>query len=174
MSLQQSKSAAEAGIDVARASRRVDPELLLFSERDVYAGRVQVSTGIGVLVEMPFWDTRDHKVAWARAEFYQHQADLLNQKNDLDNELRKNHLHLLHLIEQAQHYRKFIIKPAREILELSQLGFKSGEIDLLNFIDAHNTYYDAQAKYLNLIFEGWIETAELRYSTGQLMSEAKQ
>ena len=174
MSLQQSKLAAEAGIDVARATRRVDPELLLFSERDVYAGRVQVSTGIGILVEMPFWNSSDHKVAQARAEYYQQQAELKNQQNNLDNNLHKNHFHLQHLIEQANHYRDFIIVPAREILDLSQRGFRSGEIDILNFIDAHNTYYDAQANYLKLLHKGWLETAELRYSTGQLLSEVSQ
>ena len=57
------------------------------------------------------------------------------------------------------------------LMLLSVYGFRSGEIDMLNFIDAHNTYYDAQANHQKLLYDGWLETSELRYSTGQLLSE---
>lgn len=170
-SLNESTTAAEAGIDVAKSKRRVDPELLFFSTRDVYAGRVQVSTGVAVMVEVPLWNSNDRKVAQARAEFYRKQSELKTNRRDLNNRLRKSNLHLAHIIEQAKHYREHIQVPAREILDLSSLGFKSGEINLLSFIDAHNTYYGAQAKYLMLIYQAWLEKAEVRYSSGQMLTE---
>ena len=171
MSLEQSRTAAETGIEVARAQRRIDPELKLFSTRDVYAGREQTSIGVSLMFEVPLWKSSNRKVTQARAELYQQQAELKMQQRDLNNRLRRNRLHLQHLIEQAKHYSEHILEPAQEILQLSQNGYRSGEIDLLNFIDAHNTYYDAQARYLKLIYEGWLETAELRYSAGQLLTE---
>ncbi|MGB5398069.1 MAG: TolC family protein [Gammaproteobacteria bacterium] len=171
ISLQLSKQAAEAGIDVSRAQRRVDPELKLFTTRDVYAGKEQNSTGIALMFEIPLWQKNGRKVARARADFQQQQAELSVQQRELGSQLRKSHLHLEHLIEQADHYRDYILQPAKEILQLSQRGFRSGEIDLLNFIDAHNTYYDARSKYLMLVYDGWLETADLRYSAGQMLAE---
>jgi len=171
MSLEQLKTAAETGIEVARAQRRIDPELKLFSTRDVYAGREQTSTGVSLMFEIPLWQSSNRQVTRARAEYYQQQAELKMQQRDLNSRLRRNRLHLQHLIEQAKHYSEHILVPAQEILHLSRSGYRSGEIDLLNFIDAHNTYYDAQTKHLRLIYEGWLETAELRYSAGQLLTE---
>lgn len=169
--LKNSTTAAEVGIDVAKSSRRVDPELVLFSTRDVYAGRVQNSTGIALMVEVPLWNSNDKKVARARSQFYQQQAELKINRRNLESRLRKSNLHLAHVIEQAKHYREHIKAPAREILDLSSLGFKSGEINLLTFMDAHNTYYEAQAHYLMLVYQGWLETAEVRYTAGQMLTE---
>lgn len=171
MSLEQSKTVAETGIEIARAQRRIDPELKLFSTRDVYAGREQTSTGVSLMFEIPLWQNSNRKVTRARADFYQQQAELKMQQRELNSRLRRNRLHLQHLIEQAKHYSEHILAPAQEILQLSQSGYRSGEIDLLHFIDAHNTYYDAQARHLRLIYEGWLETAELRYNAGQLLTE---
>jgi len=173
ISLQQSKSAAETGIEVARAKRRIDPELKLFSTRGVYAGREQTSNGIALQFEVPLWQSNDRIVARARADYHQQQSDLNIKQRDLDNQLRKSHMHIKHLIEQSKHYREKILTPANEILQLSSRGFRSGEINLLNFIDAHDTYYDAKAKYLMLIFEGWLETAEVRYSSGKMLVEVE-
>jgi len=172
MSLQQSKMAAEASIEVARDGRRVYPELKLSSTRDVFAGREQTSTGVALMFEMPLWNSANSKVTRARAEFHQRQADYNTKRRDLNSQLRKSHLHMQHLLEQADHYSKRILTPAREILELSSRGFRSGEIDLLNFIDAHNTFYDAKSNYLRLVYEGWLETADVRYNAGEMLTEA--
>ena len=171
LSLQLSSQAAEAGIDVSREQRRIDPELKLFTTRDVYAGKEQNSTGVALMFEIPLWQKNDRNIARARADFQQQQAEFSVQQRELGSQLRKSHLHLQHLIEQADHYRDFILQPAKEILQLSQRGFRSGEIDLLNFIDAHNTFYDARSKYLLLVYDGWLETTDLRYSTGQILAE---
>ena len=171
MSLEQSKTAAEAGIEVAHTERRIYPELKISSSRDVFAGREQTSTGVELMIEVPFWNSNNHKVTRARASFHQSQADLSTTRRDLNSQLRKSHLHMQHLLEQAHHYSERILTPAREILELSSRGFRSGEIDLLNFIDAHNTYYDAQSNYIRLIYEGWLEIADVRYNAGQMLTE---
>jgi outer membrane protein TolC len=36
----------------------------------------------------------------------------------------------------------------------------------LALVDASNTYFDAQARYLELLRDAWIEAAELRLAAG--------
>ena len=52
------------------------------------------------------------------------------------------------------------------MLELTQKGYSTGEQNGLALVDASNTYFDAQARYLELLRDAWIEAAELRLAAG--------
>jgi len=87
-------------------------------------------------------------------------------RRDLSNRVRQSHLHLGHLIEQAEHYRTHLLQPARHVLDLTRKGYTAGEQNGLALVDASNTYFDAQARYLELLRDAWVEAAELRLAAG--------
>ena len=163
---QQLRAASRAGVDVARAQRYADPTISIFREQDTLANSRQNYTGIMLGVHIPLWNKGDGGVARARAEADKVDAQLDVQRRDLDSRLRQSHLHLGHLIEQAEHYRTRLLVPARQVLTLTRKAYTSGEQNGLALVDANNTYFEAQARYLDLLHEAWIETAELRLAAG--------
>ena len=162
----QTIAASKAGVAVARSQRFADPTLTLFRGEEFLANRRQESTGIMLSVEVPLWNRNDGRVTEARYAVYQAQAELSLKQRELQTNLHKSHLHLGHLIEQAEHYRNNLLQPALRVFTLTRKGFEAGEINILTLIDANNTYFDAQARYLELMQEGWLELAEVRRSAG--------
>jgi outer membrane protein TolC len=75
-------------------------------------------------------------------------------------------LHLARLVKQAEQYKTNVLIPSQEVLELTKSGFDVGEVDLLNFIDANKTYFEARKNYLELLYEASIEFAEVRLAAG--------
>ena len=163
---QQTRDASHAAVDVARAQRMADPTLSIFHEQDYLAGERRNYTGLMLGVQIPVWNRNDGGVARARGEADKAEAVLEAQRRDLASRLRQSHLHLGHLIEQAEHYRSHLLQPARRVLDLTRKGYTSGEQTGLALVDASNTYFDAQARYLELLRDAWIEAAELRLAAG--------
>lgn len=162
----QARDARRANVDVARAQRMADPVVSLFQERDYLAGSRQDYSGIMLGVQIPLWNLNGGGVVRAAAEADKRQALLAAQQRDFESRLRQNHLHLGHLIEQAEHYRLRLLVPARQLLELTRKGFDSGEQNGLALADASNTYFEAQVRYQELLHDAWSEAAELRLAAG--------
>ncbi len=162
----QRVEAARHGVDVARANRFADPELWLARERGFLGGSRQDVTAIGVAVTLPLWDRGKGHIDTARAAKQKAQFEAEALQRQIGNRLRLNHLHLAHLIEQAQEYRGKVLEPAEEIFQLSRKGFAAGEVEILNLVDAVETYFDARARYLELLQQSWLEAAELRRAAG--------
>ena len=99
---QHARDASRAQVDVARAQRFADPTVSVFRERDYLAGSRQDYNGILLGVQIPLWNVNGG-VARAAAEADKADALLAAQRRDLGSRLRQNHLHLGHLIEQAEH-----------------------------------------------------------------------
>ncbi len=163
---QQLRDASRAAVDVARAQRYADPTLSVFHEQDFLAGERRNYSGLMLGVQIPVWNRNDGGVARARGETDKAEALLEVQRRDLASRVRQSHLHLGHLIEQAEHYRDHLLQPARRVLDLTRKGYTSGEQNGLALVDASNTYFDAQARYLELLRDAWIEAAELRAAAG--------
>ena len=164
--VQQTRSASLAAVDVARSQRFADPTISVFREQDNLAGSRQDYTGIMLGVQIPLWNFNGGGVARAVGEADKADALLAAQQRELESRLRQNHLHLGHLIEQADHYRTRLLVPARQLLDLTRKGFATGEQNGLALVDASNTYFDAQARYLELLHDAWSEAAELRLAAG--------
>ena len=164
--VQQTRAASLAAVDVARSQRFADPTISVFREQDNLAGSRQDYTGIMLGVQIPLWNINGGGVARAVAEADKSEALLAAQHRDLESRLRQNHLHLGHLIEQADHYRTRLLVPVRQVLDLTRKGFATGEQNGLALVDASNTYFDAQARYLELLHDAWFEAAELRLAAG--------
>lgn len=161
--------AARSHVDLARSERLPDPVLRLFREQDFLGGRRQDVTGVGVGLTVPLWDRNDGRIAEARAQAEQARAGIAALERDLDSRLRQSHLHLSHLVEQGEHYRRRVFEPAQMLFELTRKAYAVGEAEILALIDAHNTYFDAEARYLELLQEAWLEAAELRLAAGRAL-----
>ena len=170
---EQARAASRAQIDVARSQRFADPTISVFRERDYLAGSRRDYNGILLGVQVPFWNGNNGGVARAVAEADKADALLAAQRRDLESGLRQNHLHLGHLLEQAEHYRTRLLTPARQVLDLTRKGFASGEQNGLALVDASNTYFEAQARYLELLHDAWVEAAELRLAAGLALGSDK-
>ncbi len=164
--VQLTHAASRAGVDVARAQRFADPTVSVFREQDYLAGSRREYSGVMLGVQIPLWNFNGGGVARAVAEADKAEALLAAQQRDLESRLRQNYLHLGHLIEQAEHYRTRLLVPARQLLDLTRQGFATGEQNGLALVDASNTYFDAQARYLELLHDAWAEAAELRLAAG--------
>ncbi|HQS57700.1 MAG: hypothetical protein B7Y56_08485 [Gallionellales bacterium 35-53-114] len=171
---QLTRDASHASVDAARAQRLTDPTLSLIHEQDYLAGERRNYIGVMLEVQIPVWNRNDGGVARARGEADKAGAALEMQQRDLSNRLRLAHLHLGHLIEQAEHYRGNLLQPARQVLELTQKGYATGEQNGLALVDASNTYFDAQARYLELLRDAWNEAAELRLAAGISLVDSAQ
>jgi outer membrane protein, heavy metal efflux system len=170
----QTRDASRASVMVAREQRYADPTLSLIVERDNFGGEASTYTGLMLGMQIPVWNRNDGGVMRAHSAVDRAEAVLEMQQRDLGNRVRQSHLHLGHLIEQAEHYQAHLLQPARQVLELTQRGYTAGEQNGLALVDASNTYFDAQARYIELLRDAWIEAAELRMAAGISLVEPAQ
>jgi len=157
---------AKTGIAVAKSQRFDDPTLTLFQGQDYLGGRKQDSTGIMLSIQVPLWNQNNGRVNQAKAKVYQAQAELDFKQRELSTNLYKSYIHLGHLIDQAEHYRTRLLQPAKQVFNLTRKGFDAGELNILALIDANNTYFNAQERYLELLQQGWLELAMVRRTSG--------
>ncbi|HQS59815.1 MAG: hypothetical protein B7Y56_15445 [Gallionellales bacterium 35-53-114] len=169
---QQTSDASRAAVDVARAQRYADPTLSVIHEQDYLGGERRNYIGLMLGVQLPVWNSGNGGVARAYGEAGKAEAELEMQRRDLLTRLRQSHLHLGHLVEQAEHFHVHLLQPARRVLDLTRNGYIAGEQNGLALVDASNTYFDAQARYLELLRDAWNEAAELRLAAGISLIDA--
>ena len=162
----QTIASSRAGVAVAKSRRFNDPVITLFQGQDYLGGRRQDTNGVMLSIQVPLWNLNNGRVTQAHYAVHQAQADMKQTQRELQTNLYKSYLHLGHLIKQADHYRHRLLQPAKKVFTLTRKGFHAGEVNVLTLIDANNTYFDAQERYLELLQQGWQELAELRKSTG--------
>ncbi len=157
---------ARVGVAVAKRKRFEDPALTIFQGQDFLGGRRQASTGIMLSVQVPLWNQNSGLVKQAKARVYRTQAELEFKQRELKINFHKNYLHLGHLIEQAENYRIKLLQPAKHVFKLTRKGFFAGELNILNLIDANNTFFNTQERYLELLQQGWLELGAVRMNAG--------
>lgn len=165
---------ARANIELARSQRLPDPVLRLFHERDAFINRRIDVYGFGVALTVPLWDRKSGHIDEAHAQANQVRADIQALERDLDSRLRQSYQHLNHLMEEAKHYRGRVLEPAQALFDLTRKAYAAGEAEILALIDANNTYFDAQARYFELLQEAWLEVAELRLAAGRTLITVEQ
>ena len=57
---------------------------------------------------------------------------------------------------------------------MTRKAYAAGEVEILALIDANNTYFDANERYLELLQEAWMEAAELRLAAGRSLLTTTQ
>jgi cobalt-zinc-cadmium efflux system outer membrane protein len=161
------QQAAEANIAAARSQRFADPALNLFRERDVLAGSRRDVTGVGLSIQVPLWNTNPGVVDKARAEALRARTELDIARRDVLTRLRRNYAELTRARVQAERVRINLLKPAQRLDELARRSFAAGEANVLALIDAANSYFDAQAHYVELLVQAQEAAADLRFAAGQ-------
>lgn len=159
-------ASAQAGIDVAKATRFDDPTISIFQEQVTSGTGREESLGFKFSFQVPLWHQNKAQVTQARYAVHQARAELNLRQRELKSDLHKSYVHLGHLIKQAEHYRIKLLQPAKKVFTLTRQGFDAGELNILTLIDANNTYFDTQERYLELLQQGWMELAEVRKSAG--------
>ena len=170
---QREQEAARAGVDVARSLRYADPALTLFRERDFVGGVERDYSGVGLSIQIPLWNLNSGGVDKARAEASAAQARYAVRRRDLDSRLRKSQVHLNHLIEQAEQQHARVLEPSRRLFDLTRRSFAAGEVNILALVDAHDSYFSARERYLELLEQQWLEAADLRLATGESVLAAE-
>jgi cobalt-zinc-cadmium efflux system outer membrane protein len=171
---QREEDAARAGVDAARSRRFADPVITLFRERDYIGGSVRDYSGVGLSVQVPLWNLNRGGVDKARADASLAQAQYAARRRDLDSRLRKSQLHLNHLIEQAENQRAQVLEPSRRLFELTRRSFAAGEVNVLALVDAHDSYFSARGRNLELLAQQWLEAADLRLAAGLPVSQTAE
>jgi cobalt-zinc-cadmium efflux system outer membrane protein len=159
-------NASRARVNLVRKERLPDPVLRLYREQDFLNGRRQDVNGIGIGFTVPLWDRKSGRLSEARAQVDETLSRIQILKRDLGSRLEQSHLHLNHLVEQGEHYRSHVFNPARMVFDLTRKAYAAGEVEILALIDANDTYFNAQERYLELLQEAWLEAAELRLAAG--------
>lgn len=158
--------ATEASIDLEKGKRIPDLTLTFFRELDYLDNRRQNFNGVTLGITLPLWDLNSGNIAKAKVENLKVKYEQQAMEQELVTKLKQNQAHLVRLINQAESYRTKMLVPTEEVLKLTNSNFKTGGVNVLSLIDAKNTYFDARKRYLELLYESWIEAAELRLAAG--------
>lgn len=158
--------AASNAIDLARSNAIDDPTISLSRSRGVFNNDEESVYGLMLNLQIPLQDRKNSAVSKARYGASQQRIELSRMQRELQINLQRSHAHLNHLVEQANNYRQRVLKPAQRVLELSQQGFKSGELGVLSLVDANNTFFDAKQHYLELLYQSQQELADIKLYAG--------
>ena len=170
-SQQQQVMAAKHEIDVARSSQMLDPTIGLSWSKDTLSiGRSDIY-GIMFNIQIPLSDRKNTAASKATYKASQQRIELQLLKRELKINLNKSFTHLNHVVKQAVDYKKKVLKPAEKMLELTNKGFISGELNILSLVDANNTYFEARLAYLELLYQARVELADVKLFAGQLTTD---
>jgi len=172
-SQQQEVFAANHQIDVARSSQTIDPTIGLSWQKDTLSTGREDIYAIMFNLQIPFSDRKNTAESKATYKASQQKIELQLLKRELKINLNRSYTHLNHVIEQAIEYKKKVLKPASKMLELTNKGFSSGELNILSLVDANNTYFEAQLTYIDLLYQARMELAEVKLFAGQLITDTQ-
>lgn len=166
--------AAEMGVEVAESLRYADPVLKLFHDRDFNNGATINVTGIGIGIEIPLWNQNSALKGKAMAEADVNRARYDAVLRDAKTRLEQAYLQLVRLQDQTAQMSANLIEPARHIFELTLRSFAAGESNVLALVDANNAYFDARARYLELLQGCALASADLRLAAGLSIIDRKE
>jgi cobalt-zinc-cadmium efflux system outer membrane protein len=172
-SQQQEVFAANHEIDVARSTQMIDPSIGLSWQRDTIRNGRQDYYAIMFNVQIPISDRRITAESKATFKAGQQKIELQLMKRELKINLNRSYMHLNHVIEQAVEYKNKVLKPAGKMLELTDKGFTSGELNILSVVDANKTYFEAQLTYIDLLYQARVELSEVKLYAGQLITDTQ-
>ncbi|MFZ2161099.1 MAG: TolC family protein [Sideroxyarcus sp.] len=165
---------AEMGIKVAESRRYADPVLKLFHDRDYNNGATMNITGIGVGIEIPVWSRNRAMEGKARADADASRARYDTLRRDAKTRLEQAYTQLTRLQDQTRLMEEQLIEPARKMFELTRRSFAAGESNVLALVDASHAYFDARTRYLELLHECALASAEVRFAAGLSVVDPKE
>jgi len=172
-SQQQEVLAANHNIQVVRNNQSIDPSIGLSWQRDTLSTGREDIYAIMFNIQIPLTSRANKAESKATYKASQQKIELQLLKRELKINLNRSYTHLNHVIEQAVEYKKKVLKPASKMLDLTNKGFTSGELNILSLVDANNTSFEAQLTYLDLLYQARIELAEVKLYAGQLITDTQ-
>lgn len=166
--------AAREGIEVAESQRYPDPVLKLFRDQEFNNGATINVTGIGVGIEIPLWSQNRALEGKAKAEADASRARYDALLRDAMTRLEQAYAQLSRLQNQTTQMSANLIEPARKVLELTRRSFAAGESNVLALVDANNAYFDARARYQELLQACALALADLRLAAGLSIVDGKE
>ena len=76
--------------------------------------------------------------------------------------LEQAYTELTRALVQVQRLRTSLLEPAQRLNDLTRRSFAAGEASVLALIDAANSYFDAQTRYVELLARAWGEEGYLK------------
>lgn len=170
-SQQQLLQAAKHEVDVARTTQTADPTISLSRSQETFPGGRGDVYGVMFNIQIPIHDRKSTAESKANYKASEKNIELQQLRRDLHIDLKRSFTHLNHVVEQAADYKKKVLTPAKNMLELTNKGFASGELKMLSLVDANNTYFEARLHYLNLLYQARVELADVNLYAGQLITD---
>lgn len=168
------KETAEMGIKLAESRRYADPVLKFFHDRDYNNGAIMNITGIGVGIEIPVWSRNRAMEGKAQADADASQSRYEVLRRNAKTRLEQAYTQLTRLQDQNRLMEEHLIEPARKMFELTRRSFAAGESNVLALVDASYAYFDARTRYLELLYECALASAEVRFSAGLSVVDLKE
>lgn len=170
-SQQQNLQAATNEIDLARSTATSDPSISINRLSENFSSGTEEVYGIMLNLAIPIHDRKNTAVSKANYNASQQRIELARLKRGLQINLNRSLTHLHHIIEQASEFKKKVLKPSTIVLELSEKGFISGELNILSLVDANNTYFESRMEYLDLLYQSWAELADINMYAGKFVAD---
>jgi len=167
---QQRLQSANADIEVARKSQVADPVVSLSRSEDSFASGREDVYAVMLNIQIPLQDRKSSAVSKAGFKANEQRIELQRLKRELQINLKRSVTHANHIVEQASSYKQKVLKPAKKILDLTNKGFTSGELNMLSLVDATNTYFDSRIRYLDLLYQAHVELADIHLFAGHFIS----
>ncbi len=104
-------------------------------------------------IPLPVFNRNQGNIAAAFAEIHQADAEIDRVRLTLQDQLTGAFRRYRTALNQVERYDSEILPDAKESLELIQLGFKSGEFNLLNVLIARQTYFQTSIAYIDALTE---------------------
>ena len=158
--------AAENNVELTKATGINDPTISLFNTRDTFDTGRDNYWGAMFSVQVPLWGENKARISKARFAVTQARAKRDVIERDLLQQLRLSYLHLKHLREQTEHTYKELLLPSEKMLRLTAQAFAVGEVNVMSYIDANYTFFDAQVRYLMKLHGANTEVADLYLAAG--------
>lgn len=170
---QQQLQAATSSIEVARSASMKDPSISINRLRENFSSGTENVYGVMLNFEIPVHGRKSTEISKASYNASQQRIELARLKRELQINLNRSYTHLNHIIEQASEFKKKVLTPSQKILQLSEKGFISGELNILSLVESNNTYFESRMHYLNLVYQAWVELADIHLYAGKSMLKSE-
>ncbi len=157
---------ARAGVERARcdvalqcAERIPNFEVGTAVKRDTATGFTIAD--VGIAMPLPIFNRNQGNILRAQASLTAAQSELRRLELELFDRLATSFEQYVNARRRSDKYVKTILPNAKKTLELTQTGYREGEIEYLTLLTAQRTYYDISLEYLANLQEVWAQSMEI-------------
>lgn len=157
---------ARATLDRARceaalqcAKRVPDVEVGSGVKYDTASRYTIVDVQVGMAI--PVFNRNQGNILRAQAEVASAQSELRRAELELQSRLATVYQQYANARRRAEKYAQSILPHAQRSLELTQAGYRSGEIDFLTLLTTQRTFCDTSLQQIDCLEEFWARTVDL-------------